>query len=211
MVRTLVFHTNNVGSIPTGLNMHNTWQCEYATLVSVSNPTPVKSARARYSFRFMSIIAPLVSDSTIAEKSMPGSRLVSRRPLMKKSYLLLSWLGYLTAVGPVSKKHSLARLAILPSRRSKYTLTKAPMAHKTNSKEQFLFKFYNFKFSYECYVPETRVSMGFNRGGHVMGLTKQYFPAFETNLLLLKYCRISHPISAGVSLANLTKAPQKSS
>jgi ribosomal protein S10 len=37
------------------------------------------------------------------------------------------------------------KFAFLPIKRKSYTLTKAPMAHKTNSKEQFVFKFFKFK------------------------------------------------------------------
>ena len=44
-------------------------------------------------------------------------------------------------------EHKASHISILPSKRSLYTFQKAPMAHKTNSKEQFMFKFYFFKFT----------------------------------------------------------------
>ena len=200
MVRTLVFHTNNVGSIPTGLNVTNNWYVEQSALIPSKAEDSREVTFARYSFRFMSIIAPLVSDRTLEEKSSPTAKMVSRRPLMKRSYLILSWLSYLGSGNLLNQQKKPARLAILPSRRRKYTLTKAPMAHKTNSKEQFLFKFYNFKFSYSVRVPKNAAPAGFLQGGHVMMLTQRYFPAFETNLLLLKHGRISQPVNTSSSL-----------
>lgn len=44
-------------------------------------------------------------------------------------------------------KNKSIKFSFLPIKRKSYTLTKAPMAHKTNSKEQFVFKFYKFKAS----------------------------------------------------------------
>ena len=118
-----------------------------------------------------------------------------RRTQLKRSYLLLSWFAYLSRDASSSKSspnsNSVSHLALLPAKRTLYTLQKAPMAHKTNSKEQFMFRFYAFKFS-------TRVCSGFehipksvNESLALHFLIRRSFPFFETNLLFLKYYSIS--------------------
>ena len=77
------------------------------------------------------------------------------------------------------------------------------MAHKTNSKEQFLFKFYNFKFSFSLSPHESFVPSSIRQGAYVLLLTRRLFPVFETNLLALKYYEISHPVKLHSYLASL--------
>ena len=83
-------------------------------------------------------------------------------------------------------------IAILPSRRSLYTLQRAPMAHKTNSKEQFLVKTYNFTFSFKVPTPVESFVTSQEACAHALVLTKRLFPVFETNLLSLKYYLVSY-------------------
>jgi ribosomal protein S10 len=90
------------------------------------------------------------------------------------------------------RKHP--RIAILPPTKSMYTLTKAPMAHKTNSKEQFLFKFYNFKFSFNLKTDSELAPTSLAQGAHSLAITKKLFPVFETNMLFLKNYEISYPV-----------------
>ena len=201
MVRTLVFHINNVGSIPTSLSIANLNHLNFHSLTNPVNPYSTNTIR--YSFRFTSIVAP----STIAPsllKDNPHSWVLPKRTLVKRSYAVLSWMYYLTRLGAQSETKFKPSVAILPARKTMYTLTKAPMAHKTNSKEQFLFKFYNFKFSFNLkprpiYVPTT-----VQQGAHVMALTRRLFPVFETNLLFLKYYEISYPVRVTSFLRSLT-------
>lgn len=192
MVRTLVFHTNNVGSIPTGLNILLNWIHHKSN--TTLTPLPKKPQVLRYSLRFASLVSPWGGEIN-KEFRHPETRVPkSRRVAFKKSYLVASWLRYLTfqKFGLPSSKS--ATIAILPSKSRCFTLTKAPMAHKTNSKEQFMFNFYNFKFSAALSVPQEALPRSIAQGGHVLQITKKLFPVFETNLLLLKYYRISYPI-----------------
>lgn len=85
-------------------------------------------------------------------------------------------------------------LTILPSKQRVYTLQKAPMAHKTNSKEQFLFKTYNFSFSFKAPASKLRTFTTHRACAHGLMLTKRLFPVFETNLLFLKYYCVSYPV-----------------
>lgn len=154
---------------------------------------PRESFTIRYSFRFTSLVPPLtISALNTTEPSTIN--LKSTRLLFKRSYLVLSWISYLARIGTQKHKHFRPTIAILPSRRTLYTLTKAPMAHKTNSKEQFMFKFYNFKFSFELLAYSSAVAPSVTQGAYVMRLTTRLFPVFETNLLSLKYYEIMYPV-----------------
>lgn len=93
------------------------------------------------------------------------------------------------------KKNNIIKFSILPIRRKSYTLTKAPMAHKTNSKEQFVFKFYKFKTSIKTHFLSTYRLQSIDSSLLALLLTRSMFPIFGTNLLLLKYYQISFTMS----------------
>ena len=191
MVRTLVFHTNNVGSIPTSLSIPFLWQLDTSTtrLAQIRN----QRSRMGYTFRFVSLISPSTNPEQY-KSSSPVYAPLPKRLLVKKSYLILSWLHYMTSSSTGKISDSRPRLAILPSRKTTYTLTKAPMAHKTNSKEQYLFKFYNFKFSFNLPIQPEAVPSDLSQGAYSTTLARRLFPVFETNLLFLKYYRITYPV-----------------
>ena len=89
------------------------------------------------------------------------------------------------------RENKIIKFSILPIKRKSYTLTKAPMAHKTNSKEQFVFKFYKFKTSISTrFVTSYRLTSVDNSLLALL-LTRSIFPIFGTNLLLLKYYSIT--------------------
>lgn len=83
-------------------------------------------------------------------------------------------------------KNKVIKFAFLPIRRKSYTLTKAPIAHKTNSKEQFVFKFYKFKASVHTFYTVSNRLISVDQGLEALIMTKRTFPFFETNVLLLK-------------------------
>jgi len=60
------------------------------------------------------------------------------------------------------------------------------MAHKTNSKEQFVFRTFRFKVSIKTYFSAKGAPSSVNAGLLALFTTKALFPVFETNLLLLK-------------------------
>ena len=94
-------------------------------------------------------------------------------------------------------EHRASNIAILPSKRSLYTFQKAPMAHKTNSKEQFMFKFYFFKFTKSTWIFTHLLSSEVASTMLALDLVKGTFPAFETNLLFLKYYQFTFPYWGG--------------
>ena len=160
------------------------------------NKVHPRPRKFRCNFRFVSLVAPIAN---VLEKGYVDAdyRVKSKRSLVKKSYLILSWLYYLVTYRS-TKQSKLPKItpkiAILPPKQNKYTLTKAPMAHKTNSKEQFLFKFYNFKFSFAMRIDDSRCPTSVLQGAQVLSMTKSTFPVFETNLLFLKHFNVVHSL-----------------
>ena len=169
----------------------------------ISHPKSALIPSIRYSFRFTSLVAPTTKafDATLPRNL--NSDLLPKRVLVKRSYAVLAWISYLTRFGTNTSKNFRPNIAILPARTKLYTLTKAPMAHKTNSKEQFLFKFYNFKFSFNLSPLEPLVPSSIRQGAYVLLLTRRLFPVFETNLLALKYYEISHPVKLTSYLSSI--------
>lgn len=102
----------------------------------------------------------------------------------------MTWFYYLSFTKSKGPEEAPASIAILPRRTKRYTLTKAPMAHKTNSKEQFQFAFYYYKVSMSGFLNSSKslstVSLGFAFGDNA----RSNFPFFETNLLFVKYAKI---------------------
>ena len=114
---------------------------------------------------------------------------VKKKIYVKQSYILLTWFYYLSFLkkklnnGVDTNK---VRVMYLPIHERKFTLTKAPIAHKTRSKEQFNYKFYKFvvKFNAESKFLNSKLSL--NNALLFVFLTKKTFQFFETNLFFLK-------------------------
>ena len=70
------------------------------------------------------------------------------------------------------------------------------MAHKTNSKEQFLFKYYNFKLSANLTLEPRFIPSSSAEAALALRIVEDKFPVFETNVLFLKYARILYPFSS---------------
>lgn len=142
-----------------------------------------------YRFSFTSLISPyLVTDLRIHSITSSPSTPKKSTLLLKQSYLLFTWFYYLkeAKVGSTGTK-AFIKFAFLPTRRTMYTLTKAPMAHKTNSKEQFVFRVFKFKISIKTRFIRGRGPRSVDQALLSMFLTHNMFPIFETNLLLLKH------------------------
>ena len=92
-----------------------------------------------------------------------------------------------------SSKSVFIKFSFMPSRTSTLTLTKAPMAHKTNSKEQFKNKFFKFAVTFHAKIVRSTLPTSLDGALLSLLLTKTVFPSFETNLLLLKSYRLYIP------------------
>ena len=73
----------------------------------------------------------------------------------------------------------------LPIKKKQYTLQKAPMAHKTNSKEHYKFKFFFYKIIFHTSIKNSLKPSSFNAGLFFILMIKPFFPFFGTNQLLL--------------------------
>lgn len=89
MVRTLVFHTNNVGSIPSSLSISNLLRRDALTFSESNYCLQAKKYYVRYAFRFTSLVAPTTNiDLTLHQQNTYF--VLPKRMLVRKSYLVLS-------------------------------------------------------------------------------------------------------------------------
>lgn len=95
--------------------------------------TPVKT-----NYVFTSLFSPgTFKNLSLYYSGNSGTNSKMKKILLKQSYLLIAWFKY-ASYG----KNKSASIFILPVRTEKTTKIKAPMAHKTFSQEQYLFKLY---------------------------------------------------------------------
>ena len=211
MVRTLVFQSNNVGSNPTDpimnkpttkrvIRYQNQRQLpttsSFHRLLNTNltiNPRPVVGD-IEYNFNFVSWVAPhlLFNHS----RSVLQKRRARAGVRIKKAYTMLTWLYYLTFTVDRQTENRVVKFAFLPRRRSKYTLTKAPMAHKTFSKEQFKFQLHKCKVSIRTELAEHYQISSLPALQTAFLVTRTTFPNLETNILFLKSARVILPGSA---------------
>lgn len=151
-----------------------------------------------YKILFVSIIPPHYSTSlnVFASNSWQDNSKLPNKYFIKNSYLVLAWFYQLQLIS--SKKPTtenvnnkkLIKFSVLPSKRSHYTLTKAPMAHKKNSKEQYEFKFYFITASFKGQTESNKVVNSCDAAAALLFLIKNFFPTFGTNVLFLKTSRV---------------------
>lgn len=188
MVRTLVFQSSNVGSIPAGPIILSDFHRKFNLHKIPSKNVVHHNNIITYNFTFVSLIAPFLLNnlrlSTISSGVTPS---LKTKLLIKQSYLILTWFYYLTISTALTKKDvNTLTFSFLPLKSKSYTLTKAPMAQKTRSKEQFQFKFYVFKVSIHTKLVNEFSLKSIDQTLLAFLVTKSTFPTFETNLLLLK-------------------------
>ena len=138
----------------------------------------------KYTFKFVTIFIPCF----IKSFSLTNLNSRSKKVLVKQSYLLLVWMYYLNNRFSSTNNNFIPKIFVYPSKRNyKVTLTKAPMAHKTYSQEQFKFNFYVLGFSFTLFSKNKKSSLtGINDS---LFLIKYIFSknlTFSTNMLFLK-------------------------
>jgi len=150
------------------------------------------SSDVSYNFTFISLISPnLLNNIRIDDINLVSStRSKKSSILVKKSYLIMTWLYYLSFTVTNKAEENPIKFTFLPTLRRKYTLTKAPMAHKTNSKEQFVFKFYKCRVSIKTQLVQEFSLNSVDQLLLALLNAKNYFPFFSTNLLFLKFYSI---------------------
>ena len=196
--------------------------------ISVKKTT--KTNLVQHTLKFSSLFAPhsLKEISLLFRNSTKYNSLLVNKPnkkiLVKQSYIFLIWISYLSQSGDSTtsdKKEGKSKAGcpsffIYPFRNYKTTITKAPMAHKTYSQEQFMMRFYKFSISF---YSNNSVSGHFGDKSYLSGLDKiLYFshfvrrdmPYVGTNMLFLsKYTVVFYSIDSSFfsSLTLLNNGP----
>ena len=209
MVRTLDFHSKNVGSIPAGLNiptyfLNNNTQTKYnhrhaLSIKAVSKPKRYLRPELRYAFKFASIIPP----STLSNVTLlVNSNRNALKLQVKQSYIILTWMLYIRE--DVKKKQKEQQLDgqedtskkapgffIFPLKSTKQTYLKAPMAHKTFSQEQYVYNYYTLSISFRSAFRHNATVNSTNGSIYTALLLRNSFEPLETNLFFLKKFRFS--------------------
>ena len=110
--------------------------------------------------------------------------------IVKQSYLLLTWLVYIQSRNS-AKKSSTPSFFIQPKNQTKFTHLKAPMAHKTFSQEQFIFKHYTIVVSFKVLISGLHTLKNINDILFLILSIRNNIPFFNTNLLFLKRINFS--------------------
>jgi hypothetical protein len=100
--------------------------------------------------------------------------------------MLLTWFYYLSFLKQPNSSKCALKFIIFPIKKKIFTLTRAPMAHKNWSKEQYKFQIYKFNIFFELKLKKYRAIPSFNASVLFVLLSKNFFPQFETNLFFLK-------------------------
>jgi hypothetical protein len=126
-----------------------------------------------------------------SENSRPGKD--KSKILIKQSYVLLVWFFYLTSLSASSPnkkdKTAIPGFFVYPKKVTKFTILKAPMAHKTFSQEQISFSSYSFSLTFtvnlQAPVPCSKGAML-----HLLEYFNGLRLFYGTNMLFLKNFRV---------------------
>lgn len=181
MVRTSDFHFENVGSNPANPKLILKNQSLYHII-----KTPFDLSIS-FHFLFASLIAPFISPNI--NILFQTNTWIRKKNLLKNSYIILAWFYYLDSIHTPNKDSGL-RFFVLPTKAQVYTLTKAPIAHKLWSKEQYKFVFYLFRISFNnsSFIDAKITSV--NQGLLFLLIVKKTIPFFSSNLMVLKTARV---------------------
>lgn len=174
MVRTLDFHSKNVGSNPSSpkININKIFFKENIILKNnVIYSIVLKSLISPYSIKNLNFF---IFNLDYKKKKI----------LIKQSYLMLTWFYYINAINFNTKKK--IKFFIISKRSNLLTLIKAPMAHKSFSKEQFSFYSYTFILSFKASLRDYMKLDDLNKTLLFVLLSKKLAPSAETNLIFLK-------------------------
>jgi len=151
----------------------------------------VKMTPLNYTLRFNTIIPTAnVSDIQLLNRSITlPTPSFSNRFLIKQSYMLLTWAAYISNNSTkLEKTTSRPLFAHLPIKRKRFTITKAPMAHKTFSQEQYQYQFHTVVIAFSSQLSRSYAAEpSINESIYLMLLLRQSTSRFNlgTNLLLL--------------------------
>nr|YP_010049556.1 ribosomal protein S10 [Strombidium cf. sulcatum]QPL15961.1 ribosomal protein S10 [Strombidium cf. sulcatum] len=171
-----------------------------------------KPTYIRYSTRFTSLISPYAlpkssllllnySDKTFDTKLKP---FLDKKILVKQSYMFTAWVSYLQLIDKYGKQHvnledknELSKLdfcktsmVILPKKDKITTHLRSPMAHKTFSQEQFIFRFYFFLSSFKTKLSYRKIPNSINKSIYTLLLSRKTPFLQGTNILETQSFRV---------------------
>ncbi len=154
----------------------------YVNFVTKNN---IKKLKVNYGFFFISLTSPfLINNFKLDYLTFDESKI-----FVKQSYLLLTWFYYISNLNhKLSKKR--IKIATLPSIKKIFTMTKAPMAHKNWSKEQYKLQYFKFKISFKSIFKTTFPINSLNSTILFILISKKNTFFFETNIFFLKFFSI---------------------
>ena len=176
-----------------------------------------KTNLIQHTLKFGSLFAPhsLKEISLLFRNSTKYNSLLVNKPnkkiLVKQSYIFLIWISYLSQSSDLTnlgKKEGNSRAGcpsffIYPFRNYKTTITKAPMAHKTYSQEQFMMRFYKFSISFYSnnlvsgYSGDKSYLSGLDKILYFSHFVRRDMPYVGTNMLFLsKYTVVFYCIDS---------------
>ena len=127
--------------------------------------------------------------------------------------MVLTWILYLKNSSSNQKnfkKLNLPSFFVLPKIQKKLTITKSPMAHKTFSQEQYLFKFYTLVVSYSILMEKhsptaTGTTTSVNSTNTIVNTTTKKCLSLNSSLLFILKQRTLSPLNLGTNLFFLKK------
>jgi hypothetical protein len=137
----------------------------------------------RIKFKFISLISPFIINNL---RFGFNSLINEKKILLKQSYILLTWFYYISFINQKKNNKNKIKFFVFPIKKNKFTLTKAPMAHKNWSKEQYKFDFYRFTINFRSNLQEENNLKSLNELILFVLLSKKNFPFFETNIFFIK-------------------------
>lgn len=182
MVRTSDFQSENGGSIPPSPIMFF-----FENIDKIKGIEESLNKKIKYSFLFVSLVSPFLVNNL---RLMFYKTEKEKKVLVKQSYMMLTWFYYMSFLNQKNDDKYKLKFFILPTKKKIFTLTRAPMAHKNWSKEQYKFQFYKFQISFVSSFKQTNSLNSLNASLMFVILSKKFFPNFETNLMFLKTLNI---------------------
>ena len=163
----------------------------------------------KYSIKLTSIFAPSFASNSSLKINVysQGSYLKKNKIMVKQSYMILTWLSYLSKIGSGTtykkeddcgdnEKSNIPLFFVCPLKQSKLTTIKAPMAHKTFSQEQFKFRYYSFNISFNINSSSLVLNTNsLNKSLYLALLIRGNFLNFSTNMMFVKRFRASLPVT----------------
>ena len=162
----------------------------------------LRKHRVSYSMKFVSLFSPgTIKNFRLFMRSLPSapasedsrSGKDKSKILIKQSYVLLVWFFYLTSLSATSSvnkdKTAIPGFFVYPKKVTKFTILKAPMAHKTFSQEQISFSSYSFSLTFTVNL---QAPVACSKGAmlHLLDYFNGLRLFYGTNMLFLKNFKV---------------------